>query len=157
MRRYIDRPRRLPAPRAVLLRRTRLAPVALALPLVTLMWLTIGLPIFAELSSAGSADGVARDVVFGSAIAGSGTGGHRPGGSDDRGSVAETVAAATVSPSIVREVRLLRERVLIRVSARNDSTRRSSDSGGPGRGCRPNRSAAGWYNLRIDRRRSTGG
>jgi hypothetical protein len=104
MRRYIDRPRRLPAPRAVLLRRTRLAPVALALPLVTLMWLTIGLPIFAELSSAGSADGVARDVVFGSAIAGSGTGAHRPGG-DDRGGGRDR-RGGDVSPKIVR-VRLL--------------------------------------------------
>ena len=50
MRHYIDRPRRLPAPRVGRLRRTRFAPVALALPLVTVMWLTIGLPIFAELS-----------------------------------------------------------------------------------------------------------
>ena len=60
---YIDRPRRLPAPRAVLLRRTRLAPFGLALALVTLMWLTIGLPIFAELSSAGSGNGRARDIT----------------------------------------------------------------------------------------------
>ena len=76
---YIDRPRRLPAPRAGRLRRTRFAPVALALPLVTLMWLTIGLPIFAEVSVAGGGDGRARDVAFGAEIANRGSGGGNGG------------------------------------------------------------------------------
>ena len=125
---YIDRPRRLPAPRAVLLRRTRFAPVALALPLVTLMWLTIGLPIFAELSSAGSGNGRARDVTFHSEINGDGSG----GGSGGRG-VAETVATATVSPRIVREVRLIRERLLVSASGGNGSSRHSGGKSG-GRG-----------------------
>lgn len=107
---YIARPRRLPAPRAVLLRRTRFAPVALALPLVTLMWLTIGLPIFAELSSAGGGNGPALDVVFGSTIAAGGSG-QKGDGSSGRDGGAETISATTVSPAIVREIRLIRERV----------------------------------------------
>jgi hypothetical protein len=119
MRHYIDRPRRLSAPRVGRLRRTRFAPVALALPLVTLMWLTIGLPIFAELSTAGSGNGRARDVTFRSEIAGDGSGGDRGGG------VPYTVAAATVSPRIVREVRLVRERRLISASAGNGSSKSS--------------------------------
>ena len=112
---YIDRPRRLPAPRAGRLRRTRFAPVAFALPLVTLMWLTIGLPIFAEVSVAGGGDGRARDVAFGAEIANRGSG----GGNGDRNAngAADTVVAATVRPRIVREIRLIRERALISASA----------------------------------------
>src|SRR6187431_123991 len=101
---YIDGPRRLPAPRAVLLRRTRFAPVALALPLVTLMWLTIGLPIFAELSSPGGQDTGSRDVVFGSGIPGRAAGGGSMPRGHNSGGTTMTIAAATVSPAIAREV-----------------------------------------------------
>src|SRR4029450_3331979 len=104
---YIDRPRRLPAPRAVLFRRARFAPVALALPLVTLMWLTIGLPIFAELSSAGGGPSGGAGGIFGSASAGTaGGGGSQPRGNSPNGTTT-TIAAATVSPAIVRAVRLV--------------------------------------------------
>ena len=120
---YIDRPRRLPAPRAGRLRRTRFAPVALALPLVTLMWLTIGLPIFAEVSVAGGGDGRARDVAFGAEIANRGSGGGN-GGRNANGA-ADTVVAATVRPRIVREIRLIRERALISASAGTGSPHRS--------------------------------
>ena len=128
---YIDRPRRLPPPRAGRLRRTRFAPVLFALPLVTLMWLTIGLPIFAELSSTGSGNGRARDVSFSTGVNGNGSGGGNGGRSGD--GVPQTVAAATVSPRIVREVRLIRERLLVSASGGNGSSRHSGGKSG-GRG-----------------------
>lgn len=117
---YIDRPRRLPAPRAGRLRRTRFAPVALGLALVTLMWLTIGLPIFAELSVGSGGEGRARDVTFDSEIGSSASGGDWTGGRNRNG-MAKTVVAATVRPRIVQEIRLIRERALIGASAKTGS------------------------------------
>ena len=94
---YIDGPRRLPTPRGVL-RRTRLAPVLIALPLVALLWLTIGLPIFAELSGTSGGGGALQDVFFDTeaSAAPGGGGGNEP----------QTIAAAVVDPRVVRELRL---------------------------------------------------
>src|SRR6476659_1534508 len=132
---YIGRPRRLPVPRAGRLRRTRFAPVALALPLVTLMWLTIGLPIFAEVSVAGGGDGRARDVAFGAEIADRGSGGGN-GGRNANGA-ADTVVAATVRPRIVREIRLIRERALISASTGTGSPGGKDHGRGPVTGTDP--------------------
>src|SRR6266536_401235 len=90
------RPRRLPAPRAVLFARTRVAPVAFALPLVALLWLTIGLPIFAQLSSATGSGGSTHELFF-QADSLDGDGGNGAGVGAE-----PTVAAATVDPRIVR-------------------------------------------------------
>src|SRR3954452_3704684 len=98
-----DPTRRLPAPRAVLIPRSRFAPLAIALPLVLGLWLTIGLPIFAEMSST-AGGGSMRDFLFN----GEAAGGAGRGGNDGRRgpSSGGTVAAAVVDPKIVREVRL---------------------------------------------------
>src|SRR4051794_41915372 len=50
---YIDLPKRLPQPRKARLR-ARLIPVAVALPLVVVLWLTIGLPMLAVFSQGGA-------------------------------------------------------------------------------------------------------
>jgi hypothetical protein len=97
MRRWTSaRPRRLPAPRAVLFARTRVVPVAFALPLVALLWLTIGLPIFAQLSSATGSGGSTHELFF-QADSLDGDGGNGAGVGAE-----PTVAAATVDPKIVR-------------------------------------------------------
>src|SRR6476660_4336361 len=97
-----DRPGRLPAPRAVLVPRSRLAP------------LTIVLPIFAEVSGTAGGGGPMRDFLFGAAA----TGGSPGSGGDKRGPGAGTVAAAVVDPRIVREVRLerIREQTVVYVT-----------------------------------------
>src|SRR5262249_22484653 len=113
---YIDRPRRLPTPRGVA-RRSRLAPVLLALPLVTALWLTIGLPVFAELSGTSGGGGTMRDFFFDADATGGARGG---GGQRPRGSEPETIAAAVVDPRVVREVRIerLREQTIVYVTRR---------------------------------------
>jgi hypothetical protein len=114
MRRWTnDEPGRLPAPRAVLVPRSRFTPLALALPLVAGLWLTIGLPIFAELSSAGGGGGSSRDVLFQAGASG-GFGGSGSGGGP-RGS-APTIAVAVVDPKFVQEVRGERVPVVVRAS-----------------------------------------
>ena len=118
MRRWTnDEPGRLPAPRAVLVPRSRFAPLAFALPLVAGLWLTIGLPIFAELSSADGAGGSSRSVLFQAEAPGS-SGSSGSGGSRDS---EPTIALAVIDPKIVQEVR--GERVLNVVRARPGSAR----------------------------------
>ncbi|HSB39813.1 MAG TPA: hypothetical protein VLD13_12050, partial [Gaiellaceae bacterium] len=77
------------------------------MPLVLGLWLTIGLPILAELSSATGGGGSLRDVILEGASGGSG-GGRDP-------AFPGLVAAAVVDPRIVREVRLerLHERTVV--------------------------------------------
>jgi hypothetical protein len=53
---YIDLPRRLPSARSLARPRSRALPFLLALPLVALLWVTIGLPILGEVTTASSTD-----------------------------------------------------------------------------------------------------
>jgi hypothetical protein len=60
--------------------RSRFAPFAIALPLVLGLWLTIGLPILAELSSTAGGGGSMRDIFFDAEASGgrSSGAGHLP-------------------------------------------------------------------------------
>src|SRR6185312_14094753 len=73
---YIDLPKRLPGPRKARLR-ARLLPVAIALPLVIVLWLTIGLPMLAVLSRADAGSRHAREILFGTSTQ-SAAPSHRP-------------------------------------------------------------------------------
>ena len=61
---YIDRPRRIRAPRATARSRPRFVPVLLAGPIVVVLWVTIGLPMLSQLTSAAGVNRLARKVVF---------------------------------------------------------------------------------------------
>src|SRR3954470_2446072 len=118
MRRTIpDRHSRLPAARGVLVPRSRLAPLALALPLVLGLLRRIGLPSLAEVSGTAGAGGPMRDFLFGAAA----TGGPPGSGGGGRGPGSSTVAAAIVDPKIVREVRLerIRQQTTVYISRRS--------------------------------------
>ena len=52
---YIDRPKRIRAPRATTRARSRFLPVVVALPFVAVLWVTIGLPMLSQLTSARAA------------------------------------------------------------------------------------------------------
>ena len=75
MRRYVDLPRRLPSARTIARTRSRALPVLLALPLVAFLWVTIGLPILSEATTASASDLRARDAFL--HAQGSGSGGSR--------------------------------------------------------------------------------
>src|SRR5918912_824961 len=62
---YIDLPKRLPGTKRSLRSRARLLPILVAVPLVVVLWLTIGLPVLAVLSRADSGTRSARQVFFG--------------------------------------------------------------------------------------------
>src|SRR5207249_872050 len=88
---YIDRPRRIRAPRATPRSRARFLPAVVALPAVAVLWLTIGLPMLSQLTSAGGSNRLGRSVVFGAQ-------GSDPGvGPASGASAPETVATAIVS------------------------------------------------------------
>src|SRR6266487_3827336 len=88
----VEKPRRLRPARAVLRARSRALPFALAIPLVALAWLTIGLPVLANLTSAsGSGNRRARNTVF---VATAATARSRP----------QVEAAVTFSPAVLHEV-----------------------------------------------------
>lgn len=91
--------------------RSRFVPLAIALPLMLGLWLTIGLPIFAELSGAAGGNDAMRDFLFDAGASGA-TGGN---GGDRGPSSPGFVAAAIVDPKVVRQVRL--ERLLSRTAA----------------------------------------
>jgi hypothetical protein len=94
---YIDRPKRIRAPRATTPRaRSRFLPIVFALPFVAALWVTIGLPMLSQLTSAAGSNRLARKVVFETQGSGPGGGGDSSG---PRGPA--TVAAATVAHSIV--------------------------------------------------------
>ena len=61
---YIDRPRRIRAPRATARSRPRFVPVLLAGPIVVVLWVTIGLPMLSQLTSAAGVNRLTRKVVF---------------------------------------------------------------------------------------------
>src|SRR3954447_12688701 len=98
-----DRTGRLPAPRAVLVPRSRLAPLPIAPPFVVGLWLGTGLPIFAEVSGTAGGGGPMRDFLFGAAA----TGGSPGSGGDRRGPGAGVVSVAVIDPKIVCQVCLV--------------------------------------------------
>src|SRR5207237_9782877 len=57
---YVKRPQRLPSARAIARPRSRALPFVLALPLVGLLWVTIGLPILSNVTSASAGDSRSR-------------------------------------------------------------------------------------------------
>ena len=61
---YIDLPKRLPGAKRSLRSRGRLLPILVAVPLVVVLWLTIGLPVLAVVSHADSGIRSARQVFF---------------------------------------------------------------------------------------------
>src|SRR5438045_374645 len=92
---YIDRPRRIRAPRATPRSRARFLPAVVALPAVAVLWLTIGLPMLSQLTSAGGSNRFARKVVFTTQAGGAGADASGP----------QTVAAATVSDQVLAAYR----------------------------------------------------
>src|SRR5205814_9933172 len=69
---YIERPRRIRAPRATRRSRARFLPAVVALPAVAVLWLTVGLPMLSQLTSAGASNRFARKVVFTTQAGGAG-------------------------------------------------------------------------------------
>ena len=75
--------------------RARFLPAVAALPAVAVLWLTIGLPMLSQLTSAGGSNRLGRSVVFGAQ-------GSDPGGGPASGASApETVATAIVSNEVL--------------------------------------------------------
>src|SRR6266566_7641526 len=89
---YIDRPRRIRAPRASSRSRGRFLPAVVALPVVAVLWVTVGLPVLSQVTGAGGGNRLARSVVFAAQATGS-------GGRDS--SVPQTEAAAIVSEKVL--------------------------------------------------------
>jgi hypothetical protein len=92
---YIDRPRRIRAPRATPPSRARFLPAVVALPVVAVLWVTVGLPVLSQVTGAGGSNRLARSVVFAAQAAGTGSG---TGGAS---SVPQTEAAAIVSEKVL--------------------------------------------------------
>ena len=90
---YVQRPRRLPSARAITRRRSRALPFVLALPLVGVLWVTIGLPILSNLTTASSADRRSRDSSLVASDPGHGK--QRSG---------ETTSVATFAAAVLRAV-----------------------------------------------------
>src|SRR5207253_2555842 len=91
---YINRPRRIRAPRATPRSRTRFLPAVAALPVVAVLWVTVGLPVLSQMTGTGSSKRLARDVVFATQVDGRG---DRAGGNS---ALPQIEAAATVSNKI---------------------------------------------------------
>jgi hypothetical protein len=98
---YIDRPRRIRAPRATTRSRGRFVPAVVALPVVAVLWVTVGLPVLSQVTSGSGTNRLARSVVFAAHAAGSG-GGSGPGTDS---SVPQTEAAAIVSDKVLAAYR----------------------------------------------------
>ena len=94
---YIDRPRRIRAPRATARSRPRFVPVLLAGPIVVVLWVTIGLPMLSQLTSAAGVNRLTRKVVF------EAQGGAPEGGGG--GGAPTTEAAAIVSKQVLAAYR----------------------------------------------------
>ena len=92
---YIDRPRRIRAPRATPPSRTRFLPAVVALPVVAVLWVTVGLPVLSQVTGAGGSNRLARSVVFAAQATGTG------GGTGGASSVPQTEAAAIVSEKVL--------------------------------------------------------
>jgi hypothetical protein len=92
---YIDRPRRIRAPRATPPSRTRFLPAVVALPVVAVLWVTVGLPVLSQVTGAGGSNRLARSVVFAAQATGTG------GGTGGASSVPQTEAATIVSEKVL--------------------------------------------------------
>jgi hypothetical protein len=92
---YIDRPRRIRAPRATPPSRTRFLPAFVALPVVAVLWVTVGLPVLSQVTGAGGSNRLARSVVFGAQATRMGD------GTEGSSSVPQTEAAAIVSEKVL--------------------------------------------------------
>ena len=97
MKHYVELPRRLPSARKLARTRSRALPFVIALPLVAVLWVTIGLPILSSETSASVSNRRSRDVVFEADGSGSRGSGH-----GDQGS--QTVSVATFSPDVLHAV-----------------------------------------------------
>src|SRR5919198_5515040 len=91
---YIHRPRRIRAPRATPRSLSRFLPVVLAGPIVVVLWVTIGLPMLSQLTSAAAGNSVAHKVVFEAQPT-------APGGSGASQGAPATAAAAVVSKEVL--------------------------------------------------------
>jgi hypothetical protein len=92
---YIDRPRRIRAPRATTRSRGRFLPAVVALPVVAVLWVTVGLPVLSQVTGAGGTNRLARSVVFAAQAEGSG------GWSGANSAVPQTEAATIVSNRVL--------------------------------------------------------
>jgi len=109
MRHYVELPRRLPSARTIARTRSRALPVLLALPLVAVLWVTIGLPMLSEATTASASDRRARDAFFYAQGSGSGgSGGDNP---------SQTVGVTTFSHAVLRSVGLGPFSAPVRLSA----------------------------------------
>src|SRR6266516_2757398 len=97
MRHYVELPKRLPSARKLARTRSRALPVLLALPLVGVLWVTIGLPILSDATTGAVSNRRARDVSFTSSGSPNGS-----GKSGDSGSA--TVALTTFAPDVLQAV-----------------------------------------------------
>ena len=97
MKHYVQLPKRLPSARKIARTRSRALPFVIALPLVAVLWVTIGLPILSSETSGSVSNRRSRDVVF--QADGSGSGGSKHG---DQASA--TVSFATFSPDVLHAV-----------------------------------------------------
>ena len=93
---YINRPRRIRAPRATTRAHTRFLPAVAALPVVGVLWVTVGLPVLSQVTGAGSSKRLARDVVFAAQVG-------RGGGAGGNSGLPQVEAATTVSSKVIAE------------------------------------------------------
>src|SRR5436309_5669654 len=91
---YVKRPQRLPSARAIARPRSRALPFVLALPLVALLWVTIGLPILSNVTSASAGDRRSRNGYL------QGAGQAGKSGSQ----AGETVSVATFSQAVLQTI-----------------------------------------------------
>ena len=93
---YIDLPRRLPSARSLARSRSRALPFMLALPLVGVLWVTIGLPILGEVTTASATDRRARDAFL------RGFGPQAPGSHGGQGVDGASVSFTAFAPAVLR-------------------------------------------------------
>src|SRR5438094_448923 len=98
MRHYVELPRRLPSARKIARTRSRALPVLLALPLVAFLWITIGLPILSNATSASASDLRSHNAFF------RGSGAGASGGSRGENGASQTVSFTTFSQAVLRSV-----------------------------------------------------
>src|SRR5690242_17772193 len=125
MRHYVELPRRLPSARSIARTRSRALPVLLALPLVALLWITIGLPMLSDATTASASDLRTRETFLHGL--GSAAGGSRSGDEPS-----QTVAVATFSPAALRSAGLVRSSTPFELSTRSAGINGSGSGAGFG-------------------------